>query len=111
MTVPADATLTVRLLHKASGQHSIGRFRLSATSLAPGLAKLDGGPQVPESLKKIFATEPGKRTPTQRAELTKFFRANTDTPVKAADAAVAAAKMLLTPPHAQPRLCMMRQLT
>ena len=92
VTVPADATLTVRLLHKANGQHSIGRFRLSATSLAPGLAKLDGRPQVPDTLKKIFATEPGKRTPAQRAELTKFFRANTDTPVKAADAAVAAAK-------------------
>jgi len=92
VTVPADATLTVRLLQKASGQHSIGRFRLSATSLAPGLAKLEGGPQVPETLKKIFATEPSKRTPAQRADLTKFFRANAESPVKAADAAVAAAK-------------------
>jgi len=92
VTVPANATLTVRLVHKSSGQHSIGRFRLSATSLAPGLAKLEGGPQVPESLKKIFATEPSKRTPAQRAELTKFFRANAESPVKSADAAVAAAK-------------------
>ena len=92
VTVPPDATLTVRLLHKAANQHSIGRFRLSATSLAPGLAKLDGAPQVPEALKKIFATEPTKRSPAQRAELTKFFRANAESPVKAADAAVAAAK-------------------
>ncbi len=90
VTVPPDATLTVRLLHKAANQHSIGRFRLSATSLAPGLAKLDGAPQVPEALKKIFATEPTKRSPAQRAELTKFFRANAESPVKAADAAVAA---------------------
>ncbi|MEN9575520.1 MAG: hypothetical protein RL514_3375 [Verrucomicrobiota bacterium] len=92
VTVPADATLTVRLLHKSSGAHSIGRFRLSATSLAPGLAKLEGGPQVPDALKKIFATEPGKRSPAQRAELTKFFRANAESPVKTADAAVATAK-------------------
>ena len=92
VTVPADATLTVRLLHKSSGAHSIGRFRLSATSLAPGLAKLEGGPQVPDALKKIFATEPGKRSSAQRAELTKFFRANAESPMKTADAAVAAAK-------------------
>jgi Protein of unknown function (DUF1553)/Protein of unknown function (DUF1549)/Planctomycete cytochrome C len=95
VTVPADATLTVRLLQKASGQHSIGRFRLSATTLAPGLAKLEGGAQVPESLKKIFATEPSKRTPAQRAELAKFFRANAESPLKAADAAVAAARKAL----------------
>lgn len=92
VTVPADATLTVRLLHKAANQHSIGRFRLSATALAPGLAKLEGGAQVPEAMKKIFATEPSKRTPAQRAELTKFYRANAESPVKAADAAVATAK-------------------
>ncbi len=91
-TVPADATLTVRLLQKGNGGHSIGRFRLSATSLAPGLAKLEGGAQVPEALKKIFATEPAKRTAGQRAELTKFFRANVESPVKIADAALAAAK-------------------
>ncbi|MFM8469154.1 MAG: DUF1549 domain-containing protein, partial [Limisphaerales bacterium] len=94
-TVPADATLTVRLMQKSSGQHSIGRFRLSATSLAPGLAKLEGGPQVPEALKNIFATEPSKRTAAQRAELTKFFRANAENPVKGADAAVATAKKAL----------------
>ncbi|MBM3871495.1 MAG: DUF1553 domain-containing protein [Verrucomicrobia bacterium] len=92
VSVPAEATLTVRLVQKSSGQHAIGRFRLSATSLPPGLAKLDGGPQVPESLKKILATEPSKRTAAQRAELTKFFRANVESPAKSADAAVAAAK-------------------
>ena len=92
VSVPADATLTVRLLHKASGQHSIGRIRLSATSLAPGLAKLEGGAQVPDSLKKIFATEPSKRTAAQRTELIKFFRANAESPTKSADAAVAGAK-------------------
>ncbi len=95
VTVPADATLTVRLLHKASGQHSIGRFRLSATSLAPGLAKLEGGAQVPAALKKIFATELSKRTAAQTAELQKFYRANVENPVKVADANVAAAKKAL----------------
>ncbi|TXT35886.1 MAG: Uncharacterized protein FD138_1183, partial [Planctomycetota bacterium] len=40
LTVPANATLTVRLKHEALNQHNIGRFRLSMTSLPPSTVKL-----------------------------------------------------------------------
>ncbi len=53
-----------------SKQHNIGRFRLSVTT-----AKL---PIVlntlPDTLTRILAVEPGKRTPEQKAELTRYYR-------------------------------------
>lgn len=89
LTVPSNATLTVRLKHEALGQHNIGRFRLSMTSLPPSTVKLDGA-KFPESLKQILAVDARQRSPQQKAELEKFFRANVDSPLKQAESAVAA---------------------
>ena len=87
ITVPANATLTIRLKHEALTQHNIGRFRLSLTSLSPGMVKLDGA-KFPESLKQILALEADKRSPEQNTELEKFFRANIDSPLKQAESVV-----------------------
>ncbi len=91
LTVPADATLTVRLKHEALSQHNIGRFRLSFTSLPPTTVKLDGA-KFPESLKAILELAADKRSPEQKAELERFFKANVDSPLKQAEFAVASAK-------------------
>ena len=91
LTVPANATLTVRLKHEALSQHNIGRFRLSLTSLPPSTVKLDGA-KFPESLKTILELAVDKRSDAQKAELTNFFKANVDSPLKQADAAVASAR-------------------
>ncbi len=91
VTIPANATLTVRLKHAALNQHNIGRFRLSMTSLPPSTVKLDGA-KFPESLKQILAIDADKRSPDQKAELEKFFRANIDSPWKQAEAVVAGLK-------------------
>ncbi len=91
LTVPANATLTVRLKHEALTQHNIGRFRLSMTSLPPSTVKLDGA-KFPESLKTILELAADKRSDAQKTELEKFFRANVDSPLKQAEVAVASAK-------------------
>lgn len=84
VTVPSNATLTVRLKHEALGQHNIGRFRLSATSLPPAAVKIDGA-KFPDSLKQILAIEADQRSPEQKKELETFFRANVDSPLKQAE--------------------------
>ena len=92
VSVPTNATLTVRLKHEAIGGHNIGRFRLSTTALPAVMVKLNGTNSVPAAVKTIFAVAPEKRNPRQLAELEKFFRANFDNPVKRAETAAAAAK-------------------
>ena len=87
LSVPANATLTVRLKHEALTQHNIGRFRLSQTSLPPGTVKLDGA-TFPASLKQVLALDADKRSPQQKAELEKFFLANIDSPLKRSESAV-----------------------
>ena len=95
LSVPKDAMLTVRLKHEALGQHNIGRFRLSSTSLPPTTVKLDGA-RFPESLKQILAHDAEKRSPEEKTELEKFFRANVDSPLKQAESAVAGLKQQQT---------------
>jgi hypothetical protein len=91
LTVPANATLTVKLKHEALSQHNIGRFRLSSTSLPPSTVKLDGA-KFPESLKAILELAAEKRSDAQKAELANFFKANIDSPLKQAELAAASAK-------------------
>jgi mono/diheme cytochrome c family protein len=83
VSVPKDATLTVRVVQDTLGQHSIGRFRLSATSL-PAKEVTLAGPTIPESLRKAILTEAAKRSPEQTADVEKFYLTNPDGPVKAA---------------------------
>jgi hypothetical protein len=91
VVVPANATLTIRLKHESLNNHNIGRFRLSLTDQQPALVKLDGSSGVPVAVKKAIAVTADKRTFAQRTEVEKYFRANVDSPVKRADAALAAA--------------------
>lgn len=110
LTVPKDATLTVRLKHEALGQHNIGRFRVSMTSLPPGTVKLDGA-SFPDSLKQTLALDPDKRSPQQKDELEKFFRANVDSPLKQAESAVAGFKQQQNKiMAASPNVMVMREL-
>lgn len=110
LTVPKGATLTIRLKHEALGQHNIGRFRLSMTSLPPSAVKLNGA-KFPDSLKQILAIEAGKRSPQQQEELEKFFRANIDSPLKQAESAVAGFKQQQNKiMAAAPNVMVMREL-
>ncbi len=99
LTVPAGATIKVTLRHDAIGGHNIGRFRISTSSLPAAAMKLDGA-KVPPSLIAALDAAPAKRTPAQGAELAKFYRENTDNPVKQAEAALAAAKKALDESYA-----------
>lgn len=72
LPIPKDAILTLRLVHETLANHAIGRFRLSTTALPSGEVNLTAS-SIPESLKKAILTEPGKRTPEQKAELEKGF--------------------------------------
>lgn len=91
LTIAENSTITVRLKHEALGQHNIGRFRLSYTSLPPSTVKLDGS-KFPDDLKAILDLEVEKRTDAQKAELEKFFRANVDSPLRQAESAVSSLK-------------------
>ena len=92
LTVPAEATVTVRLVHGSPhAGHNIGRFRLSSTGLPAATVTL-GGAKVPPGVRAALLAEPAKRTPAQAAELAKFFRENGDHPARKAEAAQAAAK-------------------
>ena len=91
VAVPEKATLTVRLVHEALNEHNIGRFRLSATSSSVEAITLQGD-KFPAAVKQALTAEASKRTPAQKSELEKFFRANVDSPVKQAEGAVGLAK-------------------
>jgi hypothetical protein len=92
LTIPAGATLTVRLVHGSSyGDHNIGRFRLSTTSLPPAAVQIEGA-KIPDGVRLALLAAPAKRTPAQAAELAKFFRENGGHPAKEAEAALTKAK-------------------
>ncbi len=91
LEVKAGAVLTIRLKHQALEGHNIGCFRLSRTAFPPTLVKLDGI-GVPESVKEILERPIESRDSKQRDALAKFFRANIDNPLRAADQALAETK-------------------
>ncbi len=64
-----DTTLTIVLDHQYGTQHTIGRFRLSAT-LMPRPVKLEG---MPDDIATILTTAAEQRTPEQRQKLTAYF--------------------------------------
>ncbi len=93
VVVPEGARILVRLFHQSNfGDHQVGRFRLSTTSLEPALVKLDGRSGLPADLVAILSNDPAKRTEADRKALDAWFRANADHPVKRAAAALAAAR-------------------
>ncbi len=92
VAVPKDATITVRVVQDTLPQHSIGRFRLSTTSL-PAKEVTLAGSAIPESLRKAILTDAAKRSPEQKADIEKFYLTNPDGPVKAAVQREAALKV------------------
>ncbi len=87
--LPAGTKLTVRLVHASSfGDHNIGRFKIQTASAPPALLSLKQG-AVAETLKIALQVEPAKRTPAQRAEIEKFYIANTSNPIRQAETQIA----------------------
>jgi hypothetical protein len=86
-----DAMLLLRVRMEAIGGHNIGRFRLSASSLPPDAVRLSGDPFSP-ALKLAIETPAAKRTPQQKKDITAFFRANVENPLKLADVALTRAQ-------------------
>jgi hypothetical protein len=71
VSFPQGALLHVSLLQQyPDKQHTIGKFRLSVTT-APAPLSLSGPP---EAIVKALHTEPGKRTPEQKATLANLYR-------------------------------------
>jgi hypothetical protein len=63
--------LTVTMVQRFGGQHTIGKFRLMATTSKPPLSL--GGP--PAHLAPLLAVEPAQRNPEQKKKLEEAYRA------------------------------------
>jgi len=111
VAVPPDATIIVRLKHESGfANHNIGRFRLNTSSRPPAVVKLEDG-KTPETIRASLALDSAKRTPAQRTELAKFYRANTNNPATRADAEVVATRKKLDEFKANlPTTMVMREL-
>ncbi len=94
LTIPADATITIRIVQETLAQHNIGRFRLSVSGL-PLESIVLNGLQISETLKQTLAIAVGQRTEAQTAELHDYFRKNVDSPLRKAEAKVADTKKQL----------------
>ena len=69
LDLPEEATLTIVLDQQHGLQHTIGKFRLSATSM-PRPVKLEG---YSSEITAILATPVANRTAAERAKLTAFY--------------------------------------
>jgi hypothetical protein len=70
-SLPTGAQFTITMTQRFQGKdHNIGRFRLSVTTSKTPLSIK--GPPTP--IAKIFAVEPGKRSPQQQTELRNYYR-------------------------------------
>ena len=91
VTLPENARLVVRIRQEALDGHTIGRFRLAFSSDDPGLLGV-GGSRVPPAVKDALAVDAASRSPEQKTEIAKFYRANVDGPIRQAEASRDAAK-------------------
>jgi hypothetical protein len=92
VTVPKNATLTIRLIHNSRfADHNLGRFRISTTSRGPGEVKLDGSGGLPEEIRSILTKEGGPSEADRKA-LAKHFATHSDNPVSLARATLDKAK-------------------
>jgi len=91
VTVPENSRLVIRIRQEAFDGHTIGRFRLA---FSPDESSLLGvsGVKLPDAVKAALAIDRGQRTAEQKAEITKFYRANVDGPISRAVMARDAAK-------------------
>ncbi|MEX0703531.1 MAG: PSD1 and planctomycete cytochrome C domain-containing protein [Planctomycetales bacterium] len=65
--------VTITLLNHYGSQHSIGRFRLSATT-TPRPVSASGGDGLPKNIRTILDLPKEKRSPKQRDELAAYYR-------------------------------------
>ena len=71
ITLGDGGELTITMVQKFPGkEHNLGKFRLSVTTSRTPISL--NGP--PEPIARIIGTPPEKRTPEQKAELTRLFR-------------------------------------
>ena len=89
--LPENSRLVVRIRQEALDGHSFGRFRIAFSGDDPSMLGVDGS-TLPQAVKDAIAVEPAKRSPQQKAEIAKFYRANVDGPIRRAEAARDAAK-------------------
>ncbi len=68
-----DTLLTVTLEQAYGGQHTLGRFRLLATTAAPPVREL------PQGIRTVLGVPAAQRTPAQQQELLAFFRPRSST--------------------------------
>ncbi len=95
-SIPSGSVITITLKHgKDFGQHNIGRFRLSSSSIDPKLVRLDGASPI-AAVSSILKTPEAKRNPAQKNQLISFYRSNVDSAVKKADDELTATKKVLT---------------
>ncbi|MHC4878489.1 MAG: PSD1 and planctomycete cytochrome C domain-containing protein [Planctomycetota bacterium] len=94
--VPADATLTVTLQHDSQfGDHNVGRFRVSTSTLAPGSLDFDGS-GLPQEVRGALLVESEDRSKAHQKVLTDYFQKNIDNPIRKAEQQLAAAKKKVT---------------
>jgi hypothetical protein len=91
VTVPENSRLVIRIRQEAFDGHAIGRFRLAFSPDEPSLLGV-AGVKLPDALKAGLAVDREQRTPEQKAEIAKFYRANVDGPIRRAEVARDAAK-------------------
>ena len=89
-TIPAGATLTVELQHKAIAGHNVGRFRLSTSDQPAVSLNLKENPAT-ATLRALMQKEPAARTAADRKELSRLFLEDPEHPRSAAQARLAAA--------------------
>ncbi len=111
LVVPDKATITIRLIHGSPhADHNIGRFSIQVSSLPPTVIKLDGA-KIPESLRTALHIEPAKRSAKQTEEVAKFFKDNSDNPLRHAESDLAARRKALEEFNNQiPSVMVMKEL-
>ncbi|MCH5374197.1 MAG: DUF1553 domain-containing protein, partial [Planctomycetes bacterium] len=97
---PGRLTITLDQQYQ-DGQHTIGRFRISATNTARPIS-LDG---LPQNIAEILDVAAGERSEEQKAELLKFYRSS-DSELKKLEQALAEARK---PRPVDPKLEQLRQ--
>lgn len=90
-TIPAGAKLIVVMRHETVAAHSIGRFRLSTSSVDAKLLSIKSDPAA-DAARRLLAKPAGKLTPTELKALAKLFADSPEHPRASAVAQVAAAK-------------------
>ena len=90
--VPADATLTVTLRHDSQfGDHNVGRFRVSTSTLAPDTLGFEGS-GLPQEVRSVLLAKADERSTAQQKVLTDYFQKNVDNPIRQAEQQLADAK-------------------